>query len=145
MASGYIDTKLHMIDSGGCFLYIPCGLKGMPVEEQNVPRDFIHPVLNKAVRTISGHYILSQEKSLSYNGRNVLYFIGCAVVDTSCCGPGGCAYALVPGYIKDWKYKTDRDDLFVSRVEPIRDADVQSELRRMIIKKESVQQVNFGS
>jgi hypothetical protein len=28
-------------------------------------------------------------------------------------------------------------------VEPIRDADVQSELRRMIIKKESVQQVNF--
>jgi hypothetical protein len=126
-----------------CFIYIPWGLKGMPVEGQSTLIDFIHPVLNKAVRSISGHYILSQEKRLSYNGREVLYFIGCAVVDASCCGPGGCSYALVPGYIKDWKYKTDRDDLFVSRVEPIRDADVQSELRRMIIKKESVQQVNF--
>jgi hypothetical protein len=64
-------------------------------------------------------------------------------VDTSCCGPGGCTYALVPGYLKEWKYKTGRDDLFVSRVEPIRDADVQSEIRRLILKKESVQQVNF--
>ena len=117
----------------------------MPVEERIVPIDFIHPVLNKAVRTISGQYILSQEKRLSYNGRQVLYFIGCAVVDASCCGPGGCTYALVPGYVKDWKYKTGGDDLFVSRVEPIRDTDSQSEIRRMIIKKESVQQVNFAS
>jgi hypothetical protein len=132
-----------MIDSGGCFLYILRGLKGVPVEGQFVPIDFIHPVLNKAVRTISGHYILSQEKRLSYNGRQVLYLIGCAVVDASCCGPGGCTYAMVPGYIKEWKYKTGRDDLLVSRVEPIRDADVQSEIRRLILKKESVQQVNF--
>ena len=115
----------------------------MPVAVQLVPIDFIHPVLNRAVRTISGHYILSQEKRLSYSGRHVLYFIGCAVVDTSCCGPGGCSYALVPGYIEEWKYKTGRDDLFVSRVEPIRDADVQSEIRRLILKKDSVHQVNF--
>jgi hypothetical protein len=127
----------------GCFIYIPCGMKGMPVEGQFDPIDFIHPVLNKAVRTISGHYILSQEKRLSYNGQEVLYLIGCAAVDTSCCGPGGCAYALVPGYIRDWKYKTGSDDRFVSRVEPIRDADVQSEIRRLIMKKDSVQQVNF--
>ena len=113
------------------------------MEGQFVPIDFIHPVLNKAVRTISGHYILSQEKRLSYNGRQVLYLIGCAVVDASCCGPGGCTYALVPGYIKEWKYKTGHDDLFVSRVEPIRDAGVQSEIRRLILKKESVQQVDF--
>ena len=113
------------------------------MEGQSVPIDFIHPVLDKAVRTISGHYILSQEKRLSYNGRQVLYLIGCAVVDASCCGPGGCTYALVPGYIKEWKYKAGRDDLFVSRVEPIRDADVQSEIRRLIMKKEPVQQVNF--
>ena len=113
------------------------------MEGQLAPIDFIHPVLNRAVRTISGHYILSQEKRLSYNGRHVLYFIGCAVVDTSCCGPGGCSYALVPGYIKEWKYKTGDGDLSVSRLAPIRDADDQSEIRRMIMKKESVQQVDF--
>jgi hypothetical protein len=113
------------------------------VEGQNAPIDYIHPVLNQAVRSISGHYIVSQEKRMSYNGREVLYLIGCAVVDASCCGPGGCSYALVPGYVKDWKYKTGSDDLSVSRVEPIRDANVQSEIRRVIMKKEPVQQVNF--
>ena len=115
----------------------------MTVEGQFAPIDFIHPVLDKAVETISGHYILGQEKRLSYNGREVLYFIGCAVVDTSCCGPGGCSYALVPGYIKDWKYKVGSGDLSVSRVEPIRDAGVQSEIRRLIMNKDPVQQVDF--
>jgi len=117
----------------------------MPVEEQFALIDFIHPVLNKAVRTISGHYILSQEKRLSYNGRQVLYFIGCAVVDASCCGPGGCSYALVPGYIQEWKYKTGGGDLSASRVELIGDTGDQAEIRRVIMKKDSVQQVNFES
>ncbi|MDH3797884.1 MAG: hypothetical protein OEU55_04705 [Desulfobacterales bacterium] len=116
----------------------------MPVEGQSAPIDFIHPVLNKAVRSISGHYILSQEKRLSYNGRKVLYFIGCAVVDASCCGPGGCTYALVPGYVKQWKYRLTPDNLPVTQVEPIRNKDVQKALQRLIKEKEPVQQVNFN-
>jgi hypothetical protein len=116
----------------------------MPVEGQSAPLDFIHPVLNQAVRSISGHYILSQEKRLSYNGREVLYFIGCAVVDASCCGPGGCSYALVPGYVKQWKYRLTTGNLPVTQVEPIRNKDVQKALQRLIKKKEPVQQVNFN-
>ena len=132
-----------MIDRGRRFIYILCGLKGMPVEGQFVPIDFIHPVLNKAVRTISGHYILSQEKRLPYNGREVLYFIGCAVLDTSCCGPGGCSYALVPGYVKQWKYRLTPENLPVSQIDPILNKDVQKELQHLIKGKEPVQQVNF--
>ncbi len=115
----------------------------MPVEEQSAPIDFIHPVLNKAVRSISGRYILSQEKRLSYNGREVLYFIGCAVVDASCCGPGGCSYALVPGYVKQWKYRLTPENLPVTQVEPIWNKDVQKALQRLIKKKDPVQQVDF--
>ena len=126
-----------------CFIYIPCGLKGMPVAGQFDSIDFIHPVLNQAVRTISGHYILSREKRLSYNGREVLYFIGCAMVDASCCGPGGCSYALVPGYVKQWKYRLTLENLTVTEVDPIRNRNVQEELRRLIKEKEPVQQVDF--
>mgnify|MGYP000287760199 CR=1 FL=1 len=115
------------------------------MEGQDAPIDFIHPVLNKAVRTIGGSYILSQEKRLSYNDRQVLYFIGCAVVDTSCCGPGGCSYALVPGYVKQWKYRLTPDNLSVTQVNPIRNKDVQKALQRLIMEKEPVQQVDFGS
>jgi hypothetical protein len=127
----------------GYFIYIPCGLKGMPVEGQSALIDFIHPVLNKAVRSISGHYILSQEKRLSYNGREVLYLIGCAVVDASCCGPGGCTYALVPGFVKQWKYRLTAENLSVTQVDPIRKKADQQELRRVIMEKEPVQQVDF--
>ncbi|MEJ2100426.1 MAG: hypothetical protein P8X68_10655 [Desulfobacterales bacterium] len=106
--------------------------------------DFVHPVLNEEVRTISGHYILSQEKRLSYNGREVLYYLGCAMVDTSCCGPGGCTYAMVPGYIEQWKYRMNSDDRWVTQVTPLRDKVEQQKLRRLIKEKEPVQQVNFG-
>ena len=105
--------------------------------------DFIHPVLNQEVRTISGHYILSREKQLSYNGRKVLYLVGCAVVDSSCCGPGGCAYALVPGYIRQWKYRLTPDHRPVTQVEAIRNRDARQALRRFIKEKEPVQQVDF--
>jgi hypothetical protein len=138
----YHSTSLTM---AGDFIYIPCGLKGTPVEGQFASVDFVHPILNKAVRTISGHYILSQEKRLPYNGREVLYFIGCAVVDASCCGPGGCAYALVQGFIKQWKYKLTPDNRSVTQVEVIRNKAVQKELRRLIKEKEPVQQVDFQS
>jgi hypothetical protein len=140
---GYIKIKFGVIDRGRPFIYIACGLKGTFVEEQSDPIDFVHPILNKAVRTISAHYILSQEKRLPYNGREVLYFIGCAVVDASCCGPGGCSYALVPGYVKQWKYRFTPENLPVTQVDPIWNTDVQKALRRLIKEKEAVQQVNF--
>jgi hypothetical protein len=113
------------------------------MEGQSVLKDYIHPVLNEEIRTISGHYILSTEKRLPFNDRQVLYFIGCAVVDSSCCGTAGCAYALVPGYIRQWKYKLNRDKLAVTQVESIGNKSERQMLRRLIKDKEGVQQVNF--
>ena len=77
------------------FIYTSRRLKGMPMEGQSVFKDHIHPVLNEEIRTISGHYILSRENRLLYNDRQILYYIGCAVVDSSCCGTGGCALSLI--------------------------------------------------
>ena len=59
------------------------------MEGQFALKDFIHPVLNEEVRTISGHYELARENRFAFKGREVLYYIGCAVVDSSCCAPGG--------------------------------------------------------
>jgi hypothetical protein len=105
--------------------------------------DFIHPVLNTEIRTISGQYVLTRERRLAFNDQRVLYYVGCATVDSSCCGVGGTSYALVPGYIREWKYKKSRGDLSISRVEPIRDTGIQSEIRQLILRNEAVQQVNF--
>lgn len=107
-------------------------------------QDFVHPELGQEITAIGGHYVFNNERRLSVDGRDVLYLVGYAVVDTSCCGIGGCAYALVPGIVEEWKYKKDDDGLCVSQVEPIHDADEQQEIRRLIQKKEMVQQVTFG-
>ena len=96
--------------------------------------DFVHPELGREITAIGGHYVFNKEIRVSYDNREVLYFIGYAVVNTSCCGVGGCAYALVPGFVKDWKYKKNNDGLFVSQIEPIREITDQKEVRHRIQK-----------
>lgn len=106
-------------------------------------KEYIHQRLNQEITAIGGHYVLMKEVRLPLQGREVLYLVGYAVIDTSCCGIGGCAYALVPGFILDWRYKRNKDGLAVSQVEPIQDEAIQKEVRWLIESNETVQQVSF--
>jgi hypothetical protein len=105
--------------------------------------DFVHEKLNQEVHAIGGHYMFTDEIRLPYGDREILVLAGSAVFDRTCCGYTGFGYALVPGFIVDYKYKTNKDGLSVSRMEPIRHETVQSEIRSLISQKESIQQVKF--
>ena len=107
-------------------------------------RDFVHPELGSEVTTIGGHYVFCKEIRLPFNGRELLYYIGYAVLDSSCCGVGGCAYVLVAGFVKQWKYKTNQDGSCISKMNPIRNQLVQKDIRKLIEKKEMVFQVTFN-
>ena len=106
-------------------------------------REYTHIELNVEVQSIGGHYILEKEVRMPYHGEEVLYVVGTGVVDTSCCGMGGCRYAIVPGYLLEWKYRTNDDSLPVSEVMPIRDEDIKKQIRDRIMKEEMVQLVEF--
>ena len=106
--------------------------------------DFVHPELGREITAIGGHYVFVKEIRLQHRDREILYFVGYAVLDSSCCGVGGCAYALAAGFIRQWKYKRDRNDATISQVEPIRDEMIQKELRRLIQKREALCQVSFS-
>ena len=106
--------------------------------------DFVHPELGREITAIGGHYVFSKELRLPYLGREILYFLGYAVLDSSCCGIGGCAYVLVAGIVRQWKYKTDQNEASLSQVEPIRDEMVQKEVCRVIQQREAVFQVTFN-
>jgi hypothetical protein len=105
--------------------------------------DYAHPKLGQEISAIGGHYVFTDERRIPYNDREILYFVGYAVLNSTCCGVGGCAYVLVPGFILEWKYKKSRGDAFVSQIEPIRDFQVQQEIRRLIQRKEIFHQVTF--
>lgn len=99
--------------------------------------------LNKEVRSISGWYVLHKEGRLSHMGEEFLYVVGDAVVDSSCCGIGGCRYAIVPGSIVSWKCGTNEDGLMTSVVEPVTDKELKKKLSQLLSKREGVSQVQF--
>jgi hypothetical protein len=105
--------------------------------------EYVHQELNRDVTSVAGHYRLVKEVRLPFQGRDLLVVVGHAAFDTACCGAGGCAYALVPGFVQSWKSGTNREGLALSLVEPIRDNGVRENLRQWLGKEENVQQVQF--
>jgi len=111
--------------------------------KKNRHYEYVHRDLDREVIAIGGHYRFSSEKRITFSGRQVLYLSGYALFDSTCCGAGGCGYALVQGFVENWKYRSDPDGFSVSRVEEICEADCQMELGRLIKDRENVQQVVF--
>jgi hypothetical protein len=74
----------------------------------------------------------------------VFYLKGYAIFDTTCCGAGGCGYALVQGAVEEWKTETDSEGLPVSRIRPVEDPDRRDAIARLIKARDTVQQVQFA-
>ena len=89
------------------------------------------------------HYTLLKEVRLQYNDREVLYVVGHAEIDSSCCGAASFIYALVPGYIVSWQNDRNENDLPVSEVEPLSDKPTQNSLSSIIKEAERVHQIDF--
>ena len=107
-------------------------------------RTYAHIPLNEEVTAIGGHYILEKEVRLPFRGEEVLYVVGMSLVDSSCCAPTGCKYAIVPGYILDWRCRTNADGLSVTEVQPIRDEETRKEITTLIKQSDFVQHVEFN-
>ena len=105
--------------------------------------DYTHLELNQHVDALAGYYTPLKEIRLKYNGREVLYVVGEAVVEASCCGFQNRAYVLVPGYLIHWKNKTNERGLPVSEVEPITDPQQQDNFKKIIREAEQIPQIDF--
>ncbi|MFO7987343.1 MAG: hypothetical protein R6U38_15900 [Desulfatiglandaceae bacterium] len=103
---------------------------------------YVHQ-LNTEFHSISGKYVLEKEFSMRVDGKPVLCVVGNAVVDSSCCGLGGCRYALVPGYVERFKTRKNDDGLWLSEVAPIVVPQARKQIARLIKQKEWVNQVQF--
>ena len=106
---------------------------------------YAHEELEKEVRSISGGYTLIEEERLRYREREVLYVVGVAEVDNSCCGTGGCRFINVPGYVVSWKGKKDDSGLPVSEIDPITEEEEQKEIKNLLDEKYPHSQINFDN
>ncbi len=105
--------------------------------------DFIHPLLNDQIMAIGGYYVITKEEKLSFKDREVLYLVGYGLLDNSCCGSGGCGYAIVPGYVVAWRAgKTLDQKQHISSVEPVEE-ECYNDIVKILRDKECISQVQF--
>ncbi len=103
--------------------------------------EYAHPPLGEAVEAVGGYYVFTREAVLDHPTGPVLYHVGCAVTDRSCCGLSGCGYAVVAGRILVQR-TTTQGSVRMSTVEPVPEA-LHEEVARDICAREGVTQVHF--
>ncbi|MEW6555296.1 MAG: hypothetical protein AB1384_13550 [Actinomycetota bacterium] len=107
--------------------------------------EHIHQVIGEEIRSIAGYYSVLEEGVLEYNGRELLYLVQMAAIETSCCGRGGMGFILVPGYINALKARRNDDGLWVSDVERVEGEENRREITRLLLALHpGFQQVNFA-
>ena len=91
----------------------------------------------------AGYYTPQKEVRLQLNGREVLYTVSQAVIESSCCGASDFCSALVPGYVTGWRVGKNKDGFPVSEVEPIEDESTRDAIRKIIKDNESLCRTEF--
>jgi hypothetical protein len=106
-------------------------------------KEYIHQPLEQEITAIGGHYTVTEELRLPFEGREILYLKGYALLDSSCCGLKGCAFVHVKGFLVDWKFRKNQEGLELSLVEPVDNERIRSMIRKRIQEKEVFHQVQF--
>ena len=104
---------------------------------------YTHLELNKDIPAPSGYYTPKKEVRLKYDGREVLYVLSQAVIDSSCCGVSDFNSALVPGFIVKWHMEKNKEGIPVSEVEPIANEKIRDAIRKVIKNTEHIPRTEF--
>ena len=109
-----------------------------------MPEEYTHMQPEERIESISGHYAMEKEFLVEYGGRQALVILGHTIIDSACCGAGGCRYAFVPGYVLAYRARNNPAGAAVSLVEPVAGHEERGAIEQMINEMEIVQQVLFG-
>ena len=104
---------------------------------------YTHLELNKDVLAPSGYYTPQKEVRFNYNGREVLYTVSQAVIESSCCGASDFSSVQIPGYILGWRVEKNFQGLPVSLIEPITDETTRDAIRKIIKNNEHIVLTEF--
>lgn len=101
--------------------------------------EFSHE-LPETTEFVNGSYTLTTIKSLPIDGASLLYCLGEATLDNSCCGITNSFYALVLGELVETR-STEKGP--VSTLSPITDPVRKQTTRAAIQQAEQLETVNF--
>lgn len=97
--------------------------------------EFTHPDLDQEVRTLSGYYVAREEHVLTHKERDVLYIVGDACIDSSCCGAASWSYIQVPGFLLRKHMRGGGEQPVVSEIEMISDKTDRRQITETLTKE----------
>jgi hypothetical protein len=106
-------------------------------------KTYTHKEMGTEIRSTSGYYTYLGEIQLDIGDRKVLCTEGFGVIDTACCGTGGCYFVEVAGYIVSWKKGIDGNGHAISDVIPVECEGERKQIKKQLQKIYSKAQVNF--
>ena len=98
--------------------------------------EFGHANLGEEVQARSGYYVPLEEHILLYKGREVIYTLGHACIESSCCGgTGSWGYVQVPGFLLRKHIHGGGTSPLISEVEIIQDNEDRNNIRQSVSER----------
>ena len=96
---GVVWTTGGVESSGENAASYPVKQAPIPVEASVARATYIPESLGTEIEAPSGYYTPVEERFIDLDGKRLLYVLGSACIETSCCGTGSWSYARVEGYV----------------------------------------------
>jgi hypothetical protein len=91
---------------------------------------------------VNGAYELGEVKQINIDGHDILYRVGSATLDNSCCGNFGCGYGLVIGESMGAKPHDNATPVSLVR-EITADEAIAETTKNLLMEREALGVVNF--
>jgi hypothetical protein len=93
-----------------------------------------------------GYYQALEEATIDYAGRPVLYTLGSACIEASCCGKGSWNYARVEGYVVEGvsvPASGSASDAGPMEIETVEDVEAKAAIAKLVLEKHPGVRVEF--
>jgi hypothetical protein len=104
---------------------------------------YVPEELGKEVAAPAGYYLPLHEESLEHAGRRLLFVVGSACIEASCCGVGSWEYLRVEGYVIEDGLSAKREPGTSLVIETIEDLSEQTAIRRLLGQKYPRARIEF--
>jgi hypothetical protein len=84
-------------------------------------KEYNHLELGVEVHNIAGYYVPLEEHIIPFDGKDLLFLLGFACIESSCCGVRSWNYIQVPGFLTGKNSKGSEGITGVSEVDTIED------------------------
>jgi hypothetical protein len=95
-------------------------------------KEYSHLELGTEVHNIAGYYVPLEEHVIPFEGKELIFLLGFACVQSSCCGVRSWNYLQEPGFLIKKHVKGGGETPLISEVDTIEDSDTRLRIAEIL-------------